>query len=80
MKSLNELMSRLRLSMEEEDFGESTFALLSNIEEEGGHEICIKLKTAFLVTLFNINDIILIFLGFLQKFARVFGAVDRPFE
>jgi len=38
---------RLRLSLEEMDFGEGTLALLVEIDDEGGQEICGKLKASF---------------------------------
>jgi hypothetical protein len=51
MKHLNELKTRLHLSLDEMDFGEATLLVLTDIEDEGGAEKCAKLKAAFKVNL-----------------------------
>ena len=47
MKALNGLKRRLRLSSDENFFGEDTERLLSKLEEDGAVEIRRNLETAF---------------------------------
>lgn len=54
IKTLNELLSRLRLSLDEDDFGESTSINLNQIVKEGGIEESAKLKNAFKVNSFRL--------------------------
>lgn len=80
MRSLNELKARLRLSMDETDYGEATLAILVEIDDEGGAEICTKLKAAFMVPLINLLFKIIgisSFSGFLQQYNGLFGAMDQ---
>lgn len=47
IKSLNELRTHLRLSLDEKDFGEATMTNLEQLVVEGGEEECEKMKAAF---------------------------------